>query len=206
MFDLKRTGRLALVPLALTGTMFVAACSDDEEEEPEATTTATAAATQAPTQTATATPTEEAGETIEVTAVDYAFEGLPASVAAGTMLTLTNTSEAELHELVAFRLPDEETRSAEELLALPEEEAAALLESGPPSMVIIAMPGEAGQAVIGDGTVTEPGRYLIACFIPTGADPAEYVAAAQESGDEPPVVEGGPPHVANGMFAELTVE
>jgi hypothetical protein len=44
------------------------------------------------------------------------------------------------------------------------------------------------------------------CFIPTGADPQEYLTAAQEATDGPPQVEGGPPHVVHGMFAEFTVE
>ncbi len=33
-------------------------------------------------------------------------------------------------------------------------------------------PGEEGMPVVGDGTVTEPGRYAVVCFIPVGADPA----------------------------------
>ena len=41
-------------------------------------------------------------------------------------------------------------------------------------------------------------------MIPTGADPAVYLEAAAAS-DGPPQVDGGPPHVAHGMFAELTV-
>ena len=44
------------------------------------------------------------------------------------------------------------------------------------------------------------------CSIPTGVAPAEYLAAAAQSGGEPPQVAGGPPHLAHGMYAELTVE
>jgi len=203
MFDLMRKSRLALVPLALTGAMFVAACSDDDEEPTE---TATTVATAAATTTATATATEEAGETIEVTAVDYAFENLPATAAVGTMLSLTNASDAELHELVTIRLADDETRTLEELLALPEEEANTVL-SADPGMVLIAPPGEAGIAVVGDGALTEAGRYIVVCAIPQGVDPAEYLAAAQTSPDGPPQIEGaGPPHFMLGMIGEITVE
>lgn len=58
---------------------------------------------------------------------------------------------------------------------------------------------------MGDGTISGPGRYAIVCFIPTGADPAAHLEAAQQPSEGPPQVEGGPPHVANGMFAELEV-
>lgn len=50
------------------------------------------------------------------------------------------------------------------------------------------------------------GRNAIFCAIPTGADPEEYFAASAESEGGPPDVEGGPPHFAMGMFAELIVE
>ena len=142
---------------------------------------------------------------VAVNAVDYAFEDLPETVEAGTMLSLTNNSTAEVHELVAFLLPEDETRPVEELVTLPEEELGAVI-SGEPATVIMAPPGESGFPAVGDGTLTEPGRYAIMCFIPIGADPAEYIAAAQASTGEPPQVEGGPPHFTAGMFAELTVE
>jgi hypothetical protein len=60
---------------------------------------------------------------------------------------------------------------------------------------------------VGDGTLTEPGRYVLMCFIPTGADPDEYLSAAAASeGEAPTGVAGGPPHVVNGMYAELHVD
>ncbi len=60
--------------------------------------------------------------------------------------------------------------------------------------------------MVGDGTLNEPGRYLILCAIPTGADPAEYLAAAAASNGEPPQVAGGAPHLAHGMIDDLIVE
>jgi hypothetical protein len=92
-------------------------------------------------------------------------------------------------------------------VALPPAEQEAIFGQGPPAMVQIAMPAS-NEAImpIGDGTVTEPGRYVVACFIPQGADPQEYMEAAQQSTEGPPQVEGGPPHIALGMYAEFTVE
>lgn len=139
---------------------------------------------------------------VEVVAVDFRFENLPGSVAAGTRLTLRNDAVGELHELVAFRLADEETRSVEQILALAPEDMQAAL--GEPATVILAPPASEQIAVpIGDGTLDEPGRYAILCLIPTGADADEYLAAAATSGG-PPDVAGGPPHIAHGMYAELT--
>lgn len=132
---------------------------------------------------------------------DFSFGDLPDTVPAGTRLAVTSDSEAELHELVAVRLPDGEQRSAEQLVhdALDEVFAAA-----PPTAVLLAAPDGEQVSAVGDGTLAEPGRYLLLCAIPTGADPAEYLAAAATS-DGPPQVAGGAPHFTHGMFAELTV-
>lgn len=147
---------------------------------------------------------EEASGEVEITAVDYAFQDVPSRVSPGTKLTLTNASSAELHELVALRLPDGEGRSLSELVALPEEELEALF-TGEPATVLLAPPGGAQIDAVGDGTLTESGRYVLVCFIPTGADPQAYLAAAQAATDGPPQVEGGPPHFTQGMYAEVTV-
>jgi hypothetical protein len=154
-------------------------------------------------ETTTTTTEAPMTESVEITAVDYAFVGVPESVPAGTTLMLENTSTAEVHEIVAIRLPDDETRPVGELLQLPEEELATLFPFV--ETVVIAPPGEDGFPVEGTGTLTEPGRYALICAIPTGADPAEYLAAAAASEGGPPDVEGGPPHFVNGMYAELTV-
>lgn len=146
-----------------------------------------------------------AGKTVEVTAVDYAFEGLPTTVKAGTRLSLTNHADAELHELVAFRLDDAETRPVADLVKLPEAELGAILAKIAPETVLLAEAGKAQIPAVGDGTLTAPGRYLIMCAIPTGADPAAYLKAAAEAKGEKPEVAGGAPHFVAGMFGEVTV-
>ena len=196
-----------LLAAALTTGLLFAACGDDDDTTDAAaedTTTTVADAPAGETSEDEMADEESAGDVLEVEAVDYAFEGLPDSVPAGTKLSLTNTSEVEAHELVAFRIPDGETRSVEELLALPEEELMSMM-SGPPATVLMAPPAGGEQiAAVGDGTLVEPGRYALVCFIPTGADPA---ALMEESGpDGPPDVQGGPPHIVQGMHAELVVE
>ena len=179
----------AALTLALGG---AAACGDDDDQS---------AATQAD---ATTTTGEAPAATVEITAVDYRFEDLPAETEAGARLALRNASDGEVHELVAMRLADDEHRAADELVALPEAELGALF-AGPPAAVLIAPPGDTGFAAVGDGTLSDPGRYLLLCFIPTGADPGAYLDALEANPGEPPSVPGGPPHFTAGMFGELTV-
>jgi plastocyanin len=200
-----------LLAATLTAGLLLAACGDDDESTDTAaddavvTTTTEAPTDDEPTVTgASAGGGDDAVPgTLEVEAVDYAFQGLPETVPAGTRLTFTNSSTAELHELVAMRIPDEETRSLEELLTLPESELGAIF-GGPPATVLLAPPAGEQISAVGDGTLAEPGRYALVCFIPTGADPAAYLAEAGPDG--PPDVAGGPPHIVHGMHAELVVQ
>lgn len=184
-----------------------AACSDDDDEPaetgsaPEESTT-TAAPEEEPEETTTTAPEEEepAGEAVEVTAIEYEFQGLPESVPAGTQLSLTN-SGAEPHELVALAIPETETRTIDELAALPPEELGAVF-AGPPGTVIIAMPGDTDTLLAeGDGTLTEPGRYAIVCTFPVGVTVEEIQNA---TGPLDPA--GRPTHDQEGMYAEVIVE
>jgi len=138
----------------------------------------------------------EDDQRLEVTAVDYAFEGPAEPVTAGpARIRLINTG-AEVHELILFRRADGETRPAEELLALPEAEGGEALTftSG-----MGAGPGDDSYAVVGD---LEAGSYVMVCFIPVGTATEEAYFAAMESGEEPTT----PPHFTQGMIQELTVE
>lgn len=140
--------------------------------------------------------------TIAITATDYGYQGLPEEIVAGSTLTMTNESDVELHELVAVPIPASDTRTGAEIMADPDGLAALF-----PTVehVIIAEPLGDGFPVEGTGTLSEPGRYLIICAIPTGANPSEYLAAAAEAEGGPPQVDGGPPHFVNGMWQEVTV-
>ena len=183
---------LALVLLA----PLAAGCGDDSDTDTDS------AAEDAATTT---TDAEESKEVV-VTGVDYRFEGVPGKAAAGTKFSLENKSTKELHELVAIKLPDAEKRPAADLVKLPQAEQEKLA-GGPPAAVLLRPPGSGPQiAAVGDGTLTAPGRYLFICSIPTGADPAAYMEAAQKSQGGPPNVPGGPPHLVQGMFAEVTIE
>lgn len=193
----RAAGRRGLAALGAVLALAAVGCGDDPAPA--------AGAGERSTTTAPA-PADHGGHVVEVTALDFSFEGLPDRVRAGTRLTLANEAPAELHELVAFRLPDDERRPVEELLALPEAELGPLLGAAPPAAVLLTPPGGEQVAAVGDGTLEAPGRYLVMCSIPTGVDPAEYLAAAAAAGGQQPRVAGGPPHFVHGMAAELLVE
>lgn len=129
-------------------------------------------------------------DTVEVSAVEYAFENLPTTLPAGrTAFAFTNDGE-EIHEMVLFRINDDVTETLEELLALSEEESLAKVQF---TGVMFSAQG---------GTDTEtleltPGRYAALCFIPVGTMDMTALDSEEET--------SGPPHFTAGMQAEITV-
>lgn len=175
----RATVRWVASALLLGGAAVVAACGDDS---------------------ASPGTTAAAGPTVTIELSDYAFGNVPAEVTSSTRFLVENVSDTELHELVAFRLDAGDERPLDEIIG---GDLGAELGSQMPLMVILAPPGGEQVDVIGRGTLP-PGRYLLLCVIPTGADPAEYLAAAADS-EGPPEVDGGPPHLVHGMYSEITV-
>ena len=138
---------------------------------------------------------------VDVRLNDFSFGDLPDEVPAGTRFRIENGAESELHELVAVRLPDDDERSTDEIVEAGLEK---VFDAGPPAVVLLAAPRGEQITAVGDGVLAEPGRYLLVCAIPTGADPQEYLDAAATS-DGPPQVAGGPPHFMNGMYDDIVV-
>jgi hypothetical protein len=117
-------------------------------------------------------------QTVEVTAVDYSFQGLPDTIDAGTVgFKLTNGGSEE-HVLVVFKFTDGDTTSVEDLLALPEDQVP---QHATFAGAAGAAPGEWGASFMQLG----PGRYAAFCPIPMSGD--------------------GPPHFTQGMTAEFEV-
>jgi plastocyanin len=146
---------------------------------------------------------DTAGETIEIVGVDYGYEDVPDQVSPGASITLKNASDTEVHEIVALRIDDDEARPLDELLRLGRADQEQVTEV---RGVTVAFPGETGQFPAPSITLDQPGRYVLACFIPTGADPDAYREAARtHTGEGPVPVDGGPPHVVQGMAAEIVV-
>lgn len=138
---------------------------------------------------------------LEIEAVDFAFHDLPDRVAAGTHLRLRNTSGEEVHEAAVFRVADDQSDTPlPDLLTAAELDPMALGEF---VGVAVALPGEEGIEPDGPVVLAEPGRYVVVCFVPTGADPEAYRAALETGA--PPDVTGGLPHLAHGMVGEVMV-
>jgi len=202
MHRMIRTGASVLV-LALA----LAACGSDDEE-PAA--SGSASASEEPAEDATddtaadedeaegeaagvcaeLPPAEEAAEGATRTAViaqDYSFAAVEALALGGQQaISLINEGE-ELHELNIVRIAPEETRPLEQII-----QESAGSEAPPATITPVAM-GIAcpGERTVFNADLSEPGRYAAVCFIPVGT-------TATEEGD-------GPPHAAEGMFAEFTV-
>ena len=195
---MNRTTRLLAV---LGASAVLAACTSAESAETD--TDATAEPAAAP-GTDEATDTPMATDSVEITGVDYGFEGFPETLPVGTELTFRNGSDAEYHEMAVMRINDDEDRSVEELLALGDEAMASLTFVG----VAAAAPGEAGTVIDGDLTLTDTGRYVATCFIPVGADPevVEQAFSGAAGEDGPPDMGDGAPHAMQGMVAEFVVE
>jgi hypothetical protein len=119
-------------------------------------------------------------EAVDVTAVNYAYEGIPESVPAGPVSFAMTNDGTEEHEMVVFRRNEGETRSVEELLALPEAEVEEAVSF---TTATFAPPGGTGYTQ----SELEPGGYIAVCFIPVGG------------------AEDGPPHFTEGMSAEFEV-
>jgi hypothetical protein len=147
---------------------------------------------------------------LTVTGVEYAFHGLPDSVPAGTRLGLANTG-AEVHELQLYRIADEVTATAADLLAMyfegQDPEAAGMVESVE-GWALYAPPGGIAE----DSFLLErEGRYAIICLIPQGLADIGLLAGLGPDTDPaqlPPELQAlmaNTPHAALGMFAEFTV-
>lgn len=197
---------LALAAALALGAGGIAACSDDDDDDTAATTT-TAAEAPATDEADGADETDEAaGDVVTVEMFDYGYD-VPGEVPAGTTLEVVNESGEEVHEVVLFHISDDEERDAEELLELPEEEIEALMADGTLTMVGVGFaPPNSDEGVypLGDLVAEEPGRYILLCAVSVGADPEEWLEAA-EAAPGPPDVGDGPPHHTQGMWAELTV-
>lgn len=119
-----------------------------------------------------------------VTAVNYEYQGLPDTLAAGeSAVTLTNEGE-DLHEIVLARIDDDVTMPVEEVLALPTEQALASVQL---VGIAVAPPGSSDTVFVD----APPGRYVVVCFIPEGTTLAGPGT--------------GPPHFTLGMLKEITV-
>lgn len=121
---------------------------------------------------------------VGVTAFDHRFEDVPAGLLAGPTAFRVANRGGELHELVIARLDDQ---SADPAAIVALEAADALGQLDVEGATEVA-PGATGHVVVD----LQPGRYVVACFVPGGTVNTEW--------------EGhGPTHASTGMWQTLTV-
>lgn len=154
----ERRRRLSFVPALGLLVALLAGCATSELAAAGADTTTPSDTTPADSAAPIATT---AGATIEVTATDNGYRGLPERLAAGRhRFTLVN-DEPHAHELVIFRNP--EGRSLDELYA-----------QGPPALAAVDLaamvfdsPPSPAHGVAAD---LSPGTYTVVCFLPNPSD------------------------------------
>ena len=178
--------------LVLTGVLIgtIAACSNTTPPAGSNADTSPAASAQG-----SATPSSGANS-VTVTGVEYAYQGVPNNAKAGSVVTFVNGGK-EVHEVVAIRRNDGVTTTLDELLAMPEEESNKLVSF---LGVAVASPGETAPETI---TLDEPGSYIFICFIPVGT--MELPSLAPDATPNESLLPDGPPHFIQGMVAEFSV-
>ncbi len=124
------------------------------------------------------------GAKVPVTAIDYKFQGMPATLKPGlTNFKLTNNAPKEFHEMGIVKLTAAgAAMDPEALLALPEKKQEKLLDFSK-ATGMFAPPGQSGYTIAN----LEPGQYIYACFVPVGGK------------------KKGAPHFAEGMYGTFTV-
>jgi hypothetical protein len=118
-----------------------------------------------------------------VTVMEHQYQGLPPSLAAGTVaLTLINRG-TEPHEMEVFSIEGDQ-RPFTELVRLPDTERTTVLD--PVGTILGGDVGDVDTALL----KLPPGRYGVGCFIPQGSTTAQPGT--------------GPPHATLGEAAEFT--
>jgi hypothetical protein len=129
---------------------------------------------------------------LDVTGIEYEFQGLPKTVPAGNVAIRFTDTGAEFHELAIFRVKGKD--SVKKIVGMSEKEQAKKFEE------IGGTFATQGQTTYAIADMSKPGRYGVVCFLPVGSTSEK---AAEEAEHEHG---GGTPHWKRGMLATITVE
>ena len=124
------------------------------------------------------------GKQLQVSAYDYGYEGIPATLPAGvTKIKMTNTAPKEGHMMAMVKLTAAgEATELDKILALSEKKQGKYFDFSSAAFME-AQPGGAGYAPIN----LTPGKYAYMCFFPEGGK------------------KNGKPHFLLGMEGMVTV-
>jgi hypothetical protein len=130
---------------------------------------------------------------VDVTGVEYEFQGLPETLPAGVVAFRFTDTGAELHEMDVFRIKSRD--SLRKILGLSEKEASKKVEQVGNAFA------EQNETTYLIADLSKPGRYGVVCHLPVGSTSERE--AERRSGEHG---EGGTPHWRKGMRAEITVQ
>ena len=135
---------------------------------------------------------------VDVTAHEYAFQGLPSTLESGDATFSIENKGSEVHEIHVFKL-SEELGTVSELLDQSQDEALDKMTS-----VGMAAADPGGQESF-DAELTA-GGYAAVCLIPVGTLPEEGHSEHDMEEMEDMVFDpNADTHMRRGMFAEFTV-
>ena len=125
------------------------------------------------------------GSQVAVTATDYAYQGVPATLPAGPAnFKMTNAAPKEDHMMAILKLtPAGEGRELSKILAMPEKKQDKYFEPDDQGAFMFAPAGQVGYVPIN----LESGTYAYVCFLPVGGK------------------NSGAPHFTEGMYGSFTV-
>jgi hypothetical protein len=124
------------------------------------------------------------GRQVPISAIDYEYQSLPASLPAGvTKFKMTNAAPKEGHMIAIVKVaPGNESTPVADILELPEKKQGKVLDFSQAGFAE-AEPGASGYFPMN----LTPGKYIYACFFPEGGK------------------KNGKPHFLLGMEGEFTV-
>ncbi|MEX0790118.1 MAG: hypothetical protein WD178_05010 [Actinomycetota bacterium] len=138
------------------------------------------------------------GRPVDVTAREYAFGGLPATLEAGEVSFSVDNQGSEVHELHLFKL-DEQVNALSELMDMSQDEAQDQMSS---VGMATANPGDSESF---DAELST-GRYAVVCLIPVGTFPEDGHSGHDMQDMEDMVFDpNADTHMRRGMSAEFTV-
>jgi hypothetical protein len=127
---------------------------------------------------------------LDVTGMEYEFQGLPKTLPAGKVAIKFTDTGAEWHELAIFRVKGKD--SVKKIVGMPEKEQAKKIEE---TGGTFAMQGQTSYAI---ADMSKPGRYGVVCFLPVGS--------TSEQATEEAAKKHAKEHWQQGMLATITVE
>lgn len=128
---------------------------------------------------------------VDVTGIEYEFQGLPKTLPAGKVAFKFTDNGAELHELDVFRVKGKD--SVKKIVGLSEKEQRKKIDE---IAITFASQGQTSYTI---ADMSKPGRYGAVCHLPVGSTSEQAARAAEKKRDHKS-------HAQEGMLATITVE